>query len=304
MKKLYPLALLILLLLMADRLCYYLYNYIYEKQENNEIAFKRDALRKTNHNLFVLGSSRANHHYDTRILDSLLHVHSFNMGDERKKLSYQLPIADIVFSNPSVETVILDVLPYELGLYTPMSENQSLLMFAHTHPSILNYFNDESLNTSLLVKLKSYYFNSQTFSLFVNFFSGKRAKISQQMNSFAGYLPLKGKFKEKFFPDTSTTTNKITEEQFNSIIQISKKHNKKLYVVISPFLPEFSALTENKIREIALSQGIPFISYADSIRYKDKVLYVDPRHLNEKGAAMFTQSLCNIILNNPVQKVR
>ena len=291
MRKAAPLFLLVALLFAADRACYYGYTYVYSHQKNNEVAFKRDALKNKSYELFIMGSSRANHHYDTRILDTLLKTRSFNLGDEGKKLSYQLPLCDIVFSNPAVHTVILDVLPDELSLNTPMADNQSLLMLVHDHPNVKGYFSEEGINTSILLSAKSYYYNSQTFPLFTNYLMGNRATTSKQMKSYAGFLPLKAAFSDKLYPDTSTTVNPVTALQFKRIIEVSKKNKKKLCVVISPFLNSYSKITEDRIRAMCNAANVPFISYADSAAFKTKALYVDSRHLNESGAALFTASL-------------
>ncbi len=91
-----------------------------------------------------------------------------------------------------------------------------------------------------------------------------------------------------------------SHEYLNEIIELAKKYNHKLSVVIAPvnegykeYLPESDYLFEDVI-QLLKNKNIPLYNFYSSSNYSDEDFY-DFDHLNLKGAKKLTCELKEIM---------
>src|SRR6202041_2872527 len=84
---------------------------------------------------------------------------------------------------------------------------------------------------------------------------------------------------------------------FESLIELCQQSNIKLILVYSPQFHEMIRLTRNRVAIFALftaiakKYSVPFIDYTQSPISQSQDFFYNSQHLNERGAAIFSDDL-------------
>ena len=111
-----------------------------------------------------------------------------------------------------------------------------------------------------------------------------------------GYVPLLNR--KALLPDSAgnlPATQPINDQivsTFKDLIQLTKEHNTKLYVVVSPIyfrIPK-DLMSLSWAKTICMEKGITFLDYSQDIRFLGygPQMFLDDGHLNDSSARLFS----------------
>lgn len=239
----------------------------------------------------IIGSSTAICHYDPDILHDSLCLYTgkdlevFNMGMSRQRMAYnyyglkclvdrkipKVVIADVWASNVSESDISKGFVEYRP--YVKINKNVEELLQKHNEY-------DFKLTSNM------YCLNTEFIKLLMAFFKPKNANGHQASDSEMQSFVIQT---EK---DTSRLA-KISVGEFDAMIDLSKKYNFQLFVVLSPTLhsSDTTSLSYKYMKEKCKKEGVPFLDYSHDTLYMNVHYYRDITHMNKYGAELFSQNL-------------
>ncbi|MEO5999793.1 MAG: hypothetical protein ABIO79_12690 [Ferruginibacter sp.] len=263
-----------------------------------------DTGKKTN--VLIVGSSRALVNVDTRILDSVTGLRSYNYGLNavtirtcfnimKYALHYQ---NDVKFVLLNIDYNMFNVSkdPYKDAYYYPFEKN------------FQNFLMTDSTANWYIHKL-----NFLDISLYDDF--AKYAAVDGWIRPgrtidgvYKGFYPHQtlNDFSESPVNDLSKTEIPVNENDFsilNDIAGLCKKANVKLVFVIAPYFKKdfpgnyytnYYSLLE-RIKQVAQQNDILFLDYASLPMASDKAYFYNGNHLNVKGAGIYSSIVADTI---------
>ncbi|MCC6836938.1 MAG: hypothetical protein IT234_00235 [Bacteroidia bacterium] len=269
---------------------------IYDKY--NTIFYKEN-----NFETLIIGSSRAESHFDTRIMDTILRTRSYNLGIEGASLPLVYDIFKIYLEKSKFpQRVILNI-----DYHIPKCDNDILFMFPRYFP----YLDNESLYKILrkrdprFVYFKYLPFYSLAFTgdrylsaSLRGFLNIPSAYDFSYNNGYAPVMPLNYISPAKWnYRKYIACNDRATINILDSISNLCTKNNASLYLVLSPMYKQGQDQIVN--REVIFSEliekskvlGRDLIDYSDWEMISDTGMFADQFHMNRKGAELFTYHL-------------
>lgn len=254
------------------------------------------------YNTIIAGSSRAESHFNPRIIDSITGLNSFNTGITGGTLPMILASIEAYLHNSkSPDYVIL---------------NLDFQTFAGHQDTIYNYpryfpYLDNKILFNCLNDLDPRF----TFFKWIPFYSMPFFGNNYLNASLRGYFNLERSFDKNFIngyipPLISWTTERLNANKYrpfelvpeknfipllDSLIRTCKQKNIQLILVSSPSYIRHneSILNFEKLgltmRNIAFKNDIVFFDFSSDELSKNKDFFADPMHLNEKGSKLFSE---------------
>lgn len=277
------------IIFIIDFLLGYVFNHMVEGAVGGNNGRINYICNQTNEEMLVFGSSRADHHYNPKILMDSLGVSCYNCGEDGNGI----------------------ILNY----------GRLLMMLERYRPKIIFY--DVAIGFDLLTndnhkyigKLKPYYERNGIKQVFLTVDNKEQWKMLSQLyryNSsfltiiadrfhpirsmgFQGFRPLEGQMDKM---KVSKVDRKPKAYQFDSLKIdflnkfIDKTENIKLVFVESPLWYGMDTLQLAPIREICMQRNIPLIDFSNNPKFVGNNEYFkDGSHLNARGADEFTKDL-------------
>ena len=242
--------------------------------------------------IVIIGSSRAQAHYDTRVFrDSIPDMTVFNCGGDGQKFWYCDIVTNCILDRYSPTMVIWD---FQLNDLVPFDENLSLL---YPYYKEKDYVKGRLLERNPMLKyqlwLNTYRYNG----------SGSRILTASRLPKdygkdklgYSGHKPLKTismMFDDLHFDYITPDTDKV--EQLERTIKKALDKGVKLVFTISPVVNKITGVnsTIDTLRGLCSKYNIPLIddSQLDGFVGKPNQGY-DSGHLNSEAAALFTRIL-------------
>ena len=275
------------------------FRYYYIKQESGELYRITYAIEKTNEDILVLGSSRANHHYHPKVFENRLNLSFYNTGIDGEHIFYQDAILKGVLKRYAPKIILFDFVVAEFD-QDPASYDRisSLLPYYHNHPEIRPIIKLKSPYEKYKLFSRLYPYNSEIFPIILGNTEYKKTKHE----GVKGYIPRKEiwdePIKTMIYPDKYLLdSNKINT--FESMIKDCIKAKSKLYIVCSPYF--FNAKNqEYSIRlgkQIAKKYNVDFFDFSDNPAFTSNAnLFADFAHLNDSGAKLFSAMVIDSII--------
>ena len=250
-------------------------------------------------NIFIYGSSRAVHGYDTRIFTDSLQLSCFNCGRENSNILYHTVILEEMLKKHSPEIIVLDVSARELTWRS--AENSKLVLASMILPYVRRdtsfaniakkLFPDELIKTKMS---KIYAYNS----LILPLLAGKKGTLATK--NINGYEPMDGNKVANLLPDftdESKETDSVAKRSFEEFVKTVKEKNIMLYVIQSPLYvkPFPSSVSLDTIKAILKKYNEPFWDYGFDTALTKKEFFYDNLHLNTEGAVLFSRKLVSDI---------
>ncbi|TYA71877.1 hypothetical protein [Seonamhaeicola marinus] len=255
-------------------------------------------------NLLVFGSSRANHHINTELIDSL----SFNMGVNGTRLGYSSVLISTL--KKKNQTILVHVDPNIL--FSENYEAKDILSLKNWAPRIESIENNiyelypQDINISYF--LKSYLYNGKVLGIIKNYF-----KPGYDVTKYYGYDPIHPTDEQRqIFEKILSKTNKealtldLKSEEVNPLMdKFIRNIKKKCYNNKSRLL--FFTSPTCKILSNDLKVKAEKYFKLNDINYKDYSTYIDTgnleywkdlTHMSHKGASMFSKKLLEDISNS------
>jgi hypothetical protein len=253
--------------------------------------------------VIISGSSRAWVHIDPRILDSILHVNSYNLGIDGYPFHMQF-IRYLIFEkyNKKPKLIVQNVDfftlyrrkdPYNKIQFLPYAQEellqQELKIMGVSKFDI--YIPILSYQREFLYQGLREFFNIEHYS--DNRYKGYRG-WEKEWNGFElEQMLLKDSIVSKIEPESI--------QLFDSFLNHCKRNNIQIILVFTPYYIKATEFTKNKDEVINIYRffsekyDIPFLDYShDSLCY-DTLYFYNAMHLNKKGSELFSLKLANDI---------
>lgn len=298
-RKIFLFVLFIVILISIDKLLSYGLNAMLSGVKSGTYSEINYALYRQKSDILILGSSRANSHYDSRVIQKSTGKFTFNAGIGGQGYTYTEIIVRSGLKTHRPELVILDL---SVNIFTDAGDfdkTKILLPFAYDNAVIREVLqrNDDKLRFKTL--FSSFYFNSAIYDLLDGVLV-----LKSMDTTLHGFVPLK---KMEAQPVLSKDRNAVVFSDYTSrelsgyqnTLRELKNSNVPVVVVVSPiFEPHWDKNDNNYIRLINMAKefGATVLDYSLDHRFRGhKELFKDRIHLYEDGAKIFTEILVDDI---------
>ncbi len=292
----------ILILLVIDFSLGYITKQFFYSQETGKYARSTQAIKETEAEILILGSSHAHRHYVPEVIEKELGKSCYNAGAEGQQLVYHLALLDMILKRYTPKTIILNI---DEDFLLEFEEAYSRL--SDLHP----YYDEYSKELKPVLGLRS---NFVDVKLFFHLYQMNstimhiiRYGASPQVD-YKGYRPLFGTIKKSNDQRHKEDNNRenrgdVIDQNFvntlKNIIITVKKKNINLVFVTSPSYNEVDHsknISFSKIKEIIRAENVSFIDFINNPDFIHKnELFHDPSHLNDSGSKLFSKQVAQRI---------
>lgn len=248
---------------------------------------------QTNEELLVFGSSRADHHYNPKILMDSLGVTCYNCGEEGNGIILNYGRFLMILQRYRPKMIIYDI---ATGFDLLVNDNHKYI------GTLKPYYERDSIKQIFLTvdNTERWKMMSQLYrynSSFLTIIADRFHPISSM--GFQGFKPLEGQMDKM---KISKVDEMPKEYQVDSLKIdflnkfIDKSEGIKLVFVESPLWYGMDTLLLAPIREICTQRNIPLIDFSNNPKYVGNNKYFkDGSHLNARGADEFTRDLIKVL---------
>lgn len=238
--------------------------------------------------VLIMGSSRAIHHYDAGSLSDSLGMKCINAGEDGMGILLMNTRLKHIAERLTPKVVIYEFLPeYD---HDSELDNSRYLKFLRTyvdHPDVKECVMDISPNERWKLQSKMYMYNS----VFLDIIS-QRFSRDPTMSKDILWAPLNGEYNgthEMISIGGNSSADPLKERYLRDLVQICIDNGIRLVFVISPYYGCGTFTVPSSLASLCDEYSIPiFNHFSDPTFVSDPSLFVDPSHLNERGASRFT----------------
>lgn len=246
-----------------------------------------DLMMADRHDVLILGSSRARHHYDTPYLCQSLGLDVYNAGYDGNGVVLAYGLLAMISDRYHPKLVILDVEPafdiYEYQADDSHKRYINELKPYYRNESIAKVIKDVSIYEWYKVHSGLVRYNSSLFSMGIDNVRGKK-------DTQAGFLPLHGAYnREPTKHNGWENIDTFKLEYVENILKLASERGIPIIVVASPKLGEVSSSELDPVKDICSRMNVAFLDYyADDLFMKHKEWFKEPMHLNAEGARNYS----------------
>lgn len=251
---------------------------------------------KENHDIVILGSSRAHHHYDTPYMSDTLGMDVYNAGFDGNGVILAYGLLEMILERYQPRLVIYDVEPsFDINVYTP--DNNCVRYLGelkpyYNHAGIGGIFMDVSTEEWYKVHLGLIRYNSSLIHKVIDFITSRGADEK-------GYLPIYGEYSGT--PSKKRNNDEVQEklklEYIEKLIELARSKNVPLFLVASPKLGITDSRVFDPVKSICQKYSVKFLDYYADPSFQNNSFFAEPMHLNNIGAHRFSREIVNNILN-------
>jgi len=282
---------------MSDRI---IMSFIYKADSGNFVVWNKLLNGKINADIIIIGSSRAQFHFDSNAIAKLTNNTVYNIGVSAAHLEMQTPTTLLYYKHnkpPKVLIISLDInsmeqapVVFEPFQYLPyLSEDILFNKLALLDDDFIKYKYIPLYGVALFKK-----------ELFSEAFSKNARRIRQFRDKNNGYVERDLNWTNDFEEFKRSNINGIrykVEDKYlrelELIIQLAKKHNTKVILVYSPEYLDGQLLTINRndifdiFKKTAIKYNVSFWDYSNLPINGNKYYFYNSQHLNKRGVAVF-----------------
>ena len=260
--------------------------------EGERVAKSNYIINKVNSDVLIIGSSRAECQYDSRLIqDSIVGKRVFNCGVDGSLLLYQIVALNCILDRYTPQLIIWDFQIDELAVNS-QHENLGLLYPYYWNNKYVKKFLDKhEPGLKYKIWLNSYRYNA----------TGSRILRSLKLkeSSQLGFLfhPATNAAKSIPFNNIIEDNKELDHEKvrlLNETIERAKKAGAEIILVQSPYFNRYQNISSTTTQLISISKKYGILFIDDSQRPEfigNNSLIVDATHLNGHGAELFTSIL-------------
>lgn len=290
MKKfVFKLFLFFVLCFVMDQFFDFSARYLFDHAKSGSTEKNKYISDKTNEDILIFGSSRGVHHYDPQIIEDSLKMTCYNCAYDGCGIitAYGLLVALLEHYTPRV--IIYDVMPV-FDYLESGSNNKYLgpLKLIYDKNGIDSIFINISPNEKWKMMSYMYRINSKLIVLLSE-------NLMVRNQTIKGYLPRNEQM--YYEPNIKEHEEKIVYDKIKvfylkRFISTCKNKGIKLVFFVSPSYKKTDDYQFKYIYKLAQHEGIPCIShYCDTSFVKNKNLFYDSVHMNQKGATEYTKMI-------------
>ena len=292
-------VLFVVLLIAADQLTGRTLRYFFSRQKSGWERETTFALNEAHADIVILGSSRAQHSYNTEIIARAFNMSCYNAGRDGQSILYHYPVFKAMLDRYTPKMVILDCESDMFSINSYSYERIScLLPYYHTHPNISSYIALRSPYEKYKLLSATYPYNSMILKIA----AGNIKNPNPETDGINGYLPLPNSLHEPIrtvdYTSKEYPLDTVKLNLYKQLIADCKSRNIQLYVCTSPYFSHFIG-EESSVkgcRETAQSRQIPYFDFSFDTSFLNHSDYFDDTaHVNHQAATLFTNLLCEKI---------
>lgn len=239
--------------------------------------------------ILVLGSSRAIHHYDPKILEDSLGVTAYNCGLDANGILFQYGRLAMMMERYTPKMIIYDAIPqFDIAIKDDPAKYLAWLKRWYGHPAVDSIFNDVAAEEKFKMISNLYQYNEA----FIQMLSDN--VHPQQKIAYKGYKPLEGvmNYNPVLTPEEIVEWHPLKLKYFKKLISLCKTNDIKLVMVYSPWYGKKSSESYTRLTQLCKDNNIPVIDFYANGNINDSThLFTDQSHLNIDGATKFTKVL-------------
>jgi len=309
--RLIKIVIFIFIIAITDKVLGFILNKLYFSQTYGQNHSLNYVLSECKADVLIFGNSRAQHHYDSRIISKALKMSCYNAGQDGGH-SIILPYAQIkiMTERHSPKILILEFSPDGILHYTGDYDRLHILLpYCEEYPEIRPLVLLESPYESIKLTSTIYPFNSNLINI-IRFNTDYHA-VRQQ--DFEGYVPLKKvmsinilKQEPEILNQSVIATESVVDSNkvnaLEHIISLCKEKNISLFIINSPI---FHTVNEKQSPPLPSAKLSLEIIHRNNVNYLDFShdstfsghfeLFKDREHLNVEGAKVFSNMLIDSI---------
>lgn len=285
----------------ADRLVGYISDYLVEHAISGETQKNEYICDRTNEDILIMGSSRAVHHYDPRIIEDSLGLSCYNCGYDGSGSIYFYGLYKIITERYIPKYIIYDVTPfadYNVQENTDNAKFLGGLKYYYDRPGIASLFEMVSPGEKWKMKSNMYRINSKLIQMFKDCLNARPLYTK-------GFFPQNKNMRES--PDwtrdkKNIEIDPIRELCFRKLVKECKYKGTHIIFCVSPWYKRITDESFEFAKNIAEENGIPFISlYNDSTLNRESSYFYDACHLNSLGANVYSSRIAHLIKKSLLQ---
>lgn len=247
----------------------------------------------TSEEILVMGSSRAIHHYNPAVIDSLTGMSCYNCGQDGNGAILNYGRLHMILQRYRPQVLIYDVMPeYDLLAGDDNRKYLGWLRPYYDHDGIAAIFEAVDPMEKYKMMSRMYRYNSR----FVQLLSD--CVHPMQSDGLNGFRPLDeemdtmrvgekaGMGNAGFDPVKLSFLNKLLDEACGI----------EVVMVVSPCWNGMDTTVLKPVREMCRERNIPFLDFSNDPKYLHKSAYfADGAHLNARGAEVFSREVVSHI---------
>ena len=286
-------TLIVFIIFMCDQVIGHFLHFLYFNQQSGELYRTTYAVNTTKAEILIFGSSRANHHYVSDIIQDSLHSTVFNTGRDGNFTLFNFALFKAITLRYQPKMIIMDINPDELGYDANSYERlSSLLPYYHDHQEIRTVVNLKNPFEKVKLISSIYPFNSLLLTIII----GNLDYNKNRNPDFKGYVPIFMKMKTERIGTAHPDFSKTDDNKINALNQIITTCNQKNIKLIFVQSPVFQITTESHhdavLSELCSHHGVMYFNLSNQKLFLNNPLYfADINHLNDDGARVFTNLL-------------
>src|SRR6516164_5829328 len=209
--------------------------WLYEHQKSGYLYGLNYCIDSTHSSFLVIGYSRANHHYDSKIFESQLNDSFYNCGRDGQNIIYSCAMASAIVHRYKPKLIIIDIRPNEFTIKDE-DELTSLLPY-HQNPVIRSYLPYYSRFENIKLLSRIYPYNSLLTSLVV----GITEKNKKRTEDYRGFIRLDGVMQDKKFLEfrEQGRLDSMKIIAFKNLLDQLDKKQIPAMIVISPLYEKY-----------------------------------------------------------------
>jgi len=250
-----------------------------------------DLVVKDTHDVVILGSSRAHHHYDTPFLSDTLGLDVYNAGYDGNGVILAYGLLELILDRYTPQLVIFDVEEsFDINVYENDNGYKRYVSFLkpyYRQPAIASLIRDISEEEWYKVHSGLIRYNSALLSMAKDYLFGHAVSNKGYEPSIGVYTgePNKGDKKE-------VVVDYFKLGYIEKLIELAKNRGVQIVFVASPKYGNTSSESLQSVMTICRQRGVPFFDYfADEEFMTHKEWFKEPMHLNGEGARIFSRRL-------------
>ncbi|MBR6746878.1 MAG: hypothetical protein IKL83_05825 [Muribaculaceae bacterium] len=264
--------------------------YLNSHAKGGDTASHYDITMKQTEPVLIMGSSRAIHHYDCKIMEDSLGVGVYNCGVDGNGILFQYGRLSLLLERYTPRMIIYDAMPrFDISGVDDVTRNLAWLRRWYGLSETLDtLFRDISDSERFKLLSNLYRYNGDFMQLLSD-----NIKPMQEV-AYKGYKPLYGEI--DYTPEKECEHieewNPLKLKYFKKLIALCKQKNISLVVVYSPWLGKENSLSLTRLTELCDENDIPIIDYYGVEEFNNNpMLFQDASHLNDEGAKAYTKSV-------------
>jgi len=269
----------------------------YFSQRHGYDYLSTHTIQNTTAPVLFFGSSRAVNIFNPAVAEKEFNLPCFNAGREGQSVFYHYAVLKSVLKRYKPKIVVLS---FDAGDFANGRDDydriSTLLPYYEKNPEIAAVINLKGPFEKIKTISNIYPYNSLVLPIL-----STTLRKDDKYKDIAGHIPLKRKFNGPlhtmdFTKMSVLDTNKINV--YRNFISDCKDANIELHIVCPPYLVNSigTDASTSVAKKIASAYQVNFFDHsADSFYTSQPALFADFRHLNEKGAELFTEAVAEKI---------